>query len=101
MKTIHFAVLALFVSVAGGCGDNTSNPGPPDLATPIIGHDLATSGDMAMNTACPQPSDTCVASPTNNVEILNSCPPSGTNKVDVTPFYPTMGYANCMLPTAP
>jgi|GEM_PF-5727075 len=101
MKTIHFAVVVLFVSVAAGCGDTNNNSSPPDLATPVAGGDMAgVVADMTM-TGCAEPSTTCVASPTTNAEILNSCPPTGTNKVDITPFYPTMGYANCMLPQAP
>ena len=88
MKTnILLSVAAGLLSLAVvGCGGNgttgndmggTHGGGGPDMMQPA-----------------------CVKNPMSDPDFLNSCPPAGVDKFDITPFYPALA-PNGQLPTIP
>jgi hypothetical protein len=80
------AGLALSLTVIG-CGGNGNGNGNGGSG----GSGGGTGGpDMAMFT--------CVKAPTSDPDFLNACPPSGVDKVLITPTFPTLA-PNGKLPT--
>jgi hypothetical protein len=92
-KNILMAIGALALLVQIGCGGDSNNNNNDMIDTK---HDMGP-------TECPKPSDTCVTltSTSTHKDIINGCVAGDVVKEDITPFYPTQGYTNCKLPTAP
>jgi hypothetical protein len=89
-------LLACAVVALCACEDNKpSNNNNPDMAMGGGGN----TGDMAGGGGGnPDMAPSCFDNPMTNDQLLNSCTTAAIDKVDITPFYPTLA-PNGQLPT--
>lgn len=102
LSKIFIAALFACVSLAGACGGSSKNN--PDMVMPQQMGDMAVAANPDMVPSCATaPTINCSDNPTTHEEIINGCVGSDVTKVDVTPFYPAMGYQDngCKLPAPP
>jgi hypothetical protein len=85
------------VTTVVGCGGNGNNGGSGGGG----GGGSAGGGGGGGGGGSPDMAFVCVQNPTSDPDFLNSCPPAGTDSVDITPFYPANVMPDGTLPAIP
>jgi hypothetical protein len=79
---LGFVLSTAWLAASVGC-DTNGNNGGGDMAMGGGGEDMTMTPGADM-------SFVCVADPMMGDDFLNGCAPDSVQKVDITPFYPTL-----------